>query len=485
VVLSSAAAASPDRARRPRVLMICAHPPSADPRIAWEANSASREFDVTVLGFASSNGTVPSQTEESPYRVVRLPYPPRSPIFYLRWFASALPPIERVALAVAGAFVLPIAVAAKALLLLARLLLGEDRTTRMIPENLRRIFYIVGNLRFQFAPATTAFWSYIRSMPEKPDVVHCNDLDTLLVGVLAKRRYGTRVVFDAHEFFPVSDSLCRPLDIAFFTAIEKRLIVQADEVVTVSPLLAEAMRKAYALPRVHSVPNAEPWVERKGNTTIVSPLDTLAAGRVKFLFQGRFAAERGIREMIEGFALVDHGKAALFLRGPDNAWRRGAEALATKLGLLDRSVYFLEPVREDELVGAAAQADVGIIPYKPAALNERLACPNKLSQYLHAGLLVMTNDLPYVRSLLNEAEAGLWYTSGDLATFAAAVRRIVEDPEFLCRGKDNARRFAQRQFNWQRFAPTLHRLYRGAEPRAQESSDELVLSSAPGSLREH
>ena len=471
-------------APRPRVLMICAHPPSADPRIAWEASSASREFDVTVLGFASSDGSAPPQTAPSPYRVVCLPYAPRSPLLYLRRFAAVISPVGRATLVVAGALLLPVTVAAKALLLLVRRLLGDDRTTRLVPDDLRRVFYIVGNLRFQFAPATASFWTYIRSMPEKPEVVHCNDLDTLLVGILAKRCYGTRVVFDAHEFFPVSDSLCRRLDIAFFTAIEKRLIRQADEVVTVSPPLAEAMRKAYALPRVHSVPNAEPWVERKAGTATISPLDAVAAGRVKFLFQGRFAAERGIREMIEGFALVDHEKAALFLRGPENAWRRDAVALAATLGLLERSVYFLDPVREDELVAAAAEADVGIIPYKPAALNERLACPNKLSQYLHAGLLVMTNDLPYVRSLLNEADAGLWYASSDLATFAAAVRRIVDDPDFLRRGKENARRFAQTQFNWQRFAPTLHRLYRGAEQRASERSDELALSSAPARLRE-
>src|SRR5579864_1248409 len=253
-------------ARRPRVLMICAHPPSADPRIAWEANSASREFDVTVLGFAASSDTARPQAEASPYRVIRLPYAPRSPLFYFRWFTAVVSPIERAALVVAGVLLLPVAVAARALLLLVRMMLGDDRTTRLIPNDVRRVFYIVGNLRFQFAPATASFWTYIRSMPEKPDVVHCNDLDTLLIGVLAKRRYGSRVVFDAHEFFPVSDSLCRPLDIAFFTAIEKRLIVQADEVVTVSPPLAEAMRTAYALPHVHSVPNAEPWVEEKGGT---------------------------------------------------------------------------------------------------------------------------------------------------------------------------------------------------------------------------
>ena len=58
-----------------------------------------------------------------------------------------------------------------------------------------RIEHILTVLYVQFAPASTAFWKYLHGLPEKPDIVHCNDLDTLLVGVLAKRRYGcqTRV----------------------------------------------------------------------------------------------------------------------------------------------------------------------------------------------------------------------------------------------------------------------------------------------------
>src|SRR6266481_10190268 len=130
-------------------------------------------------------------------------------------------------------------------------------------------------------------------------------------------------------------------------------------------------------------------------------------------------------------------------------WREAAIEKATQLGLLGRSVYFLEAVREDELVAAAAEADIGVIPYKPLILNDRLSCPNKLSQYLHAGLMVLANDLPYVRSVLSEAEAGLFYNSADLDTLAAVVHRIVGDPELLSRNRANALRFACDRFNWQ------------------------------------
>ena len=124
---------------------------------------------------------------------------------------------------------------------------------------LARIAYIVAILRIQFAPATVLFWNYITQHRLRPDVVHCNDLDTLLVGVLAKQRLGSRLVYDAHEFFPVSDVHGRWIDVAFFKLIERTLIDKADAVFTVNPMLAEAMRQTYGLRAVHSLPNAEPW----------------------------------------------------------------------------------------------------------------------------------------------------------------------------------------------------------------------------------
>ena len=151
-----------------------------------------------------------------------------------------------------------------------------------------------------------------------------------------------------------------------------------------------------------------------------------------------------------------------------------------RLSVLDRSVYFLDAVREDELVSAAAEADVGVIPYKPLILNDRLSCPNKLSQYLHAGLMVLANDLPYVKSVLSEAEAGLFYASADLATLVAAVSAILDDPALLRRGRENARRFARECFNWQVQGEVLLALYQGADAAQPEPAMPAhVASHAP------
>jgi len=466
---------------RRRILMICAHEPSLDPRIRWEAESAARHFDVTVLGFNRDDGSRPAAQAEGGYRVVHLARPAVTGLAYFWWLKDALPWAATIPLV---PFVLLLAPAIIAGERLGSALRGAVRRSneaasasrlRSLVGTVRarlagRIEHILTVLYVQFAPASTAFWKYLHELPEKPDIVHCNDLDTLLVGVLAKRRYGCQLVYDAHEFYPVSDPYGRWFDIGFFSLIERVLIRQADAVVTVNPPLAQEMSRVYGLDRVYSVPNAEPWLDCRSAGPAPGEIDRLACGRVKFLFQGRFTPGRGIDELIDGWAGVDAGCAALFLRGPDNIWRQEAVERASRLELLGRSIYFLDAIDEDELVSAAAEADVGVIPYKPAILNDRLCCPNKLSQYLHAGLMVLANELPYVRSVLREAQAGAFYSSAEPQTLAEAVRRLVENPDLLAQGRRNALRFARERFNWQIQSETLLALY-----RADTQSEALAL----------
>ena len=485
------------------VLMVCAHEPSLDPRIRWEAEGAANRFSVSVLGLNRDDGSLPQDEMVGAYRVIRLQPNSVSPAYYFWRLKDVVPNRLRVPLGILVVLLWPLLVLAEILLRSLRCIVRPifrwilSWTVRLVTVSLfvgavrslllsglvrgrlvARVQYILAVLRVQFARATSLFWNYLRDAGQKPDVIHCNDLDTLLVGVLAKQHYGCRLIFDAHEFYPHSDPDGRWIDIAFFSRLEKFLIRRADAVVTVNPLLAIAMRDAYGLEQVYSVPNAEPWTKPLPKTAQVSEMEQLAGGRARFLFQGRFTPGRGIEELIEGWALVDGSRAALFLRGPDNIWRQAAMALAARLGLLGRSVYFLDAVAEDRLVAAAAEAEIGIIPYKPLIINDRLSCPNKLSQYLHAGLMVVANDLPYVKSVLTEAQAGLFYNSADLGTLTVAVSRILDDPELLRRSRGNALRFAREQFNWQAQAKVLHDLYDPAGAVQESTAPPAVTRAA-------
>ena len=477
-----------------RVLMMCTHEPRADPRVRWEAEAAPSRFNVTVLGFA--HGAPGGNIENADcHESILLPPADRSVVEYFWRLKQVVPSPFGILFTVLLVLTsLPLALADQATRLTAlavRRAIGRAAaSTASLPASatvpmlrtvrgglLARTYYVLSSLRRRFSPAAVLFWDVIRDMPEKPDIVHCNDLDTLLVGVLAKKRYGCRLIFDAHEYYPHSDPSGRWLDITFFSILEQFLIRHADAVVTVNPPLADAIREAYGLPEVHAVANAEPWTGPR-----VRPLGTqmeqLAAGRCKFLFQGRFTPGRGIDELITAWAKVDSTRAALFLRGPENIWRRDAMTLATELGLLDCGIYFLDAVTEDQLIAAAAEADVGIIPYRPLIINDRLCCPNKLSQYLHAGLMVVANELTFVKSLLAEAKAGLTYDSATPDSFVKIVRRILDDPELLRRSQQNALRFARERFNWQIEGEKLYRLYDRPEPAVEVLSEPMIAPAA-------
>lgn len=483
-----------------RVLMLCAHEPTMDPRVKWAAESATASFDVTVLGYSRADGSCPARESLDGYVIERLPHLFVNILrFPLALLGLLTPKLMLLGLLLAPVLAIPLVlvVLPLALLRLAKVLVRDSALLRLGPgrsiqplvravkavfvreptspaaaearaeRRLRsiraRISYVANLMRMQFGPPAVHFVEYLEAMPVKPDVVHCNDLDVLLVGALAKKRYGCRLVYDAHEYYPYCDPYACWLDIGLFSVLEKFLLRHVDGAVTVNEPMAELMSRDYGFRPIYAVPNAEPKAAAP-----VAPMATnmtrLAAGRVKCLFQGRYSPKRGMEEIILGWQHVDGDKAALFLRGPENNYTQEGRALAERLGLLNKSVYFLPAVTEDELVAAAAEADIGIVPYLPSFVIYEYACPNKFSQYMHAGLMVVSNNLPYVRSVMERAECGLIYDSKDPATLGAAINRVASDPALLQRFKAQSRAFAAQSFHWQAYSGIFDALYRGETP---------------------
>ena len=174
----------------------------------------------------------------------------------------------------------------------------------------------------------------------------------------------------------------------------------------------------------------------------------------KLLYQGSFVEGRGLEDVLQAWTKVDQARAALFLRGPPNRVMAGLKELAQRLGLLDRSVYFLPPVLERDLISAAAEADIGIIPYKGDMPSYRFACPNKLSQYLHAGLAIIGNNIPFVAGLIGARELGWVYDVNEPGSFAAVIA-LALDLSALKKRRANATSTAQTDYCWETYDARL------------------------------
>jgi glycosyltransferase involved in cell wall biosynthesis len=128
----------------------------------------------------------------------------------------------------------------------------------------------------------------------------------------------------------------------------------------------------------------------------------------------------------------------------------------TALGVQDRVV--IEPaVRPELVVEAAAAADIGVIPWPLDLPQKRFALPNKLFEYLAAGLCVVQTGPSESAALVESVQAGRWYGPAEPTALAAALNSLTGEEVARHRA---AARAAMTQITWAREREHLWALYR-------------------------
>ena len=500
---------------RPTLLMLAAHEPTRDPRIDWEASSAAPRYAVTVLGLAEDASMPVTESVDAGYRIRRIALASRTQdrllhdafrlLFEARVGCNMSSAGRTVALVLLSPLLVGLGIVEAAirtlLWLTHRLRTGgfwswwllkgllrpaslairrtavEVTAFPVTPTNKAKTGLVAQFrlLRFtmsRIGRVSTSLWSCIEETYPRPDVVHANDLETLLAGVLTRLSFGSRLIYDAHEYYPHAFPGASQVQVRLLSSLEKLLVQFVDEVVTVSDPLARDMEQSYGLREVHVVPNAEPWREQAGvpaaSRSKEDPIEHVAQGRTVALFQGQFAAGRGLEELVNAWPEDLNESVVLVLRGPRNPHRDSIESLAASQNKLGHCIFLLPPVSEAELVSACIGADLGVIPYRSELLGYRYACPNKLSQYLQAGLAILTTDIPYVEQLVNSHDCGWVFRQNEPETLAAALREFSELPALLTERRTRGLELARTEFNWQRFGPRLLDLY-SATPRETQT----------------
>jgi glycosyltransferase involved in cell wall biosynthesis len=144
------------------------------------------------------------------------------------------------------------------------------------------------------------------------------------------------------------------------------------------------------------------------------------------------------------------------------------KTLADTCGVRHR-VHFLEPVPQDELLKWTASADVGIIPYPPIDLNHRLCSPNKLFEFIQAGLPILANDLPFLRQLIDGEQIGMVAPLSSPSEFRAAIASVFQDSERLARWRARLAAIRQR-YSWHRESQRLLAIYDSLRGRSSRKA---------------
>ena len=87
------------------------------------------------------------------------------------------------------------------------------------------------------------------------------------------------------------------------------------------------------------------------------------------------------------------------------------------------------------MVPAAAQADIGIFLLSNSTTHARFAMPNKVFEYIQAGLMVISSDLPEIRRLIEAADCGLLLERDTPQAIAACLASLSAPRIDACKRK--------------------------------------------------
>lgn len=300
-------------------------------------------------------------------------------------------------------------------------------------------FYVEFNIRLFF---------YL--LFKKVDILVANDLDTLLPNVLIKKWRNKKLVYDAHEYFcGILEIQHRPRVKKTWQCIEKYCFPETDAVITVSQSIADKYKEEYGK-EVAVVRNIPMLDTDKGNLH-----GCPTSQKPTIILQGNaIHKDRGGEEIIEAMPLIRD--AILLIVGQGDMIPKMKERVA-ELGLQKR-VKFMGRVTPEILRGYTASADLGIAFDKNVSPNHYYSLPNKIFEYIHAGVPVISSNLPERKRIIEQYKVGAVLPDLLPQTVANAINSILENKELLCQLKENCK-IATQELNWENEEKVLMKIY--------------------------
>ena len=279
------------------------------------------------------------------------------------------------------------------------------------------------NRRFDHTLLTRVLFTlifYLRCLIEiikiRPQIVNLHSLSTLPLAPFC-RLCGARVIYDAHELETETKQL-KGLRKVISKRVEATFIGFAFAYIFVSRSIQKYYEDLYNLQNTEVIRNLPLYKKIQPQDKFRALFDIDADKKI-FLYQGALVEGRGVREIIAAFA--DKPKMALVIMG----FGALADEITTEIDKFP-NIYFCPAVSPHELLNYTASADFGILSTDTSCLNHLYCLPNKLFEYIMAGLPILASDLVEVGIILDKYDCGIVVENLNKNTLDEAIETLLE-----------------------------------------------------------
>jgi glycosyltransferase involved in cell wall biosynthesis len=241
--------------------------------------------------------------------------------------------------------------------------------------------------------------------------------------------------------------------------LEKLLVPHVNAAYTVCESIAEVYRVLYKVDFkvVRNIPLC--------SESIYTSLELVKPNGLPkiILYQGALNLGRGIEAAIRAMQFIDGTE--LWLAG-DGDLTAQLRQLVEELKI-ESKIKFLGRLPINELAGITRQADLGISLEEDLGLNYRFALPNKLFDYIQAGVPVLVSDLPEMKRIVEHYQIGAIVETHQRKDLAEKIKSVLFDAEKNSFWKENLK-LAARELCWENEEKILQEIYRPFLPKSSE-----------------
>ncbi len=259
-------------------------------------------------------------------------------------------------------------------------------------------------------------WKRVKK--EKISVVQCHGINELVIGVFLKWRKKSKLIYDAHELETERNGSKGIVNL-YLKFIEWFLIRFADEVLVVSPSILEWYENKYkgnSITLLRNLPKESLFNVESHQFNLKESLG-IPDNDVLYIYLGALLKNRGVEVILECFSKSSTSNHVVFVGFGDYDLKIKEYAKEYK------NIHYKKPVEPSEVIGLTRSADVGLCLVENSCLSHYYCLPNKLFEYILAGVPIISSNFPDLSGVVNEKKCG-WLVEPNAGALLNAIEKI-------------------------------------------------------------